>query len=118
MKKRPLFYVLIAIFVVSLIGFGVNFYKEYSADKALKEQQEALKNQMTESVTKEPVKNEILPKFQTLYKGNNDFIGWLTIENTKIDYPVMYAPNDLERYLYHDFERNSYSGGTPYMFVR
>ena len=49
MKKRPLFYVLIAIFVVSLIGFGVNFYKEYSADKALKEQQEAVQMQQQNS---------------------------------------------------------------------
>ena len=106
MKKRPLFYVLIAIFVVSLIGFGVNFYKEYSADKALKEQQEALKNQMTESVTKEPVKNEILPNFQELYKGNNDFIGWLTIADTKIDYPVMQLIEDENYYMSHDYNKN------------
>ena len=65
MKKQPLFYVLMAIFVVSLIGFGINFYKEYSADKALKEQQEALKNQMAESVTKEPVKMKYYQNFRT-----------------------------------------------------
>ena len=112
MKKRPFFYVLIAIFVVSLIGFSVNFYKEYSADKALKEQQEALKNQMTESVTKEPVKNEILPKFQTLYKGNNDFIGWLTIADTKIDYPVMQLIEDENYYMSHDYEKNENINGS------
>ena len=111
-KKQPLFYVLIAIFVVSLIGFSVNFYKEYSADKALKEQQESLKNQMTEAVTKEPVKNEILPKFQSLYEGNNDFIGWLTIENTKIDYPVMQLIEDENYYMSHDYEKNENINGS------
>ena len=111
-KKQPLFYVLIAIFVVSLIGFSVNFYKEYSADKALKEQQESLKNQMTEAVTKEPVKNEILPKFQSLYEGNNDFIGWLTIENTKIDYPVMQLIKDENYYMSHDYEKNENINGS------
>lgn len=112
MKKQPLFYVLIAIFVVSLIGFSVNFYKEYSADKALKEQQESLKNQMTEAVTKEPVKNEILPKFQSLHEGNNDFIGWLTIENTKIDYPVMQLIEDENYYMSHDYEKNENINGS------
>lgn len=111
-KKQPLFYVLIAIFVVSLIGFGVNFYKEYSADKALKGQQEALKNQMTESVSKEPVKNEILPKFEELYNQNNDFIGWLTIEDTKIDYPVMQLIEDENYYLTRDFNKNENINGS------
>lgn len=111
-KKQPLFYVLVAIFVVSLIGFGINFYKEYSADKALKEQQEALKNQMADSVTKEPVKNEILPKFQELYKENNDFIGWLTIDDTKIDYPVMQLIEDENYYMSHDFNKNENINGS------
>jgi sortase B len=112
MKKQPLFYVLIAIFIVSLIGFGVNFYTEYSADKVLKEQQEALKNQMTESETKEPVKNEILPKFQILYKGNNDFVGWLTIDDTKIDYPVMQLIEDENYYMSHDYEKKENINGS------
>ncbi len=112
MKKRPFFYVLIAIFVVSLIGFSVNFYREYSADKALKEQQEALKNQMTESEIKEPVKNEILPKFQELYKGNNDFVGWLTIDDTKIDYPVMQLIEDENYYMSHDYEKKENINGS------
>ena len=55
---------------------------------------------------------------RVLYEKNPDLFGWVKIDDTKIDYPVMYAPDDLEKYLYHDFEGNSYSGGTPYMDVR
>jgi sortase B len=67
---------------------------------------------MTESVTKEPVKNEILPKFQTLYEGNNDFIGWLTIDDTKIDYPVMQLIEDENYYMSHDYNKNENINGS------
>ena len=61
---------------------------------------------------------QMLPQYAPLYEKNPDLFGWVKIDDTKIDYPVMYAPDDLEKYLYHDFEGNSYSGGTPYMDVR
>lgn len=44
-----------------------------------------------------------LRKYDELYKKNPDFFGWLKIEGTKIDYPVMYTPQDSEYYLHRDF---------------
>lgn len=44
----------------------------------------------------------ILPKFEELYTKNNDLAGWLNIEGTGIDYPVVQGEDD-EYYLYHDF---------------
>ena len=38
-----------------------------------------------------------------LHEENPDCIGWLTIEETKIDYPVMYRPGDKNYYLHRDF---------------
>ena len=38
-----------------------------------------------------------------LHEENPDCIGWLTIEGTKIDYPVMYRPGDKNYYLHRDF---------------
>ena len=35
---------------------------------------------------------------------NTDFIGWITIDNTKINYPVMYRPDDIKYYLHRNFE--------------
>lgn len=40
--------------------------------------------------------------FTTLYDINNDFVGWLNIPGTVIDYPVM-CRNGNEYYLNHDF---------------
>ena len=53
----------------------------------------------------------ILSKYVNLYKRNNDFIGWLTIEGTVIDYPVMQSMYDEEYYLRRDFDKEySYAG--------
>lgn len=47
---------------------------------------------------------KILPKYKDIYKENNDFVGWLKINDIGIDYPVMQGP-DNAYYLSHNFER-------------
>jgi sortase B len=38
-------------------------------------------------------------------------IGWLRIDGTDIDYPVMYTPDDMEYYLHKNFDKEySYAG--------
>ena len=46
---------------------------------------------------------------------NPDCVGWLTIPETGINYPVMHTPEDPERYLRRDFYGDSASGGTPFL---
>ena len=48
----------------------------------------------------------------SLAAQNSDFVGWLTVQETDIDYPVMKSSeNDPEFYLHRDFDKNySYSG--------
>lgn len=61
---------------------------------------------------------EIQKKFQSLYEKNNDFIGWITIEDTHVDYPVMYTPNDGEGgeyYIHRNFEKEYSSAGIPFI---
>ena len=86
---------------------------------------ESLQAESTEPVQQEvaetvPVETKpvMLAKYEALYAENPDLFGWVKIEDTKIDYPVMYAPDELEKYLYHDFYGKKFSGGTPYMDVR
>lgn len=47
----------------------------------------------------------VLPEYKSLRKQNGDFVGWLSIENTSIDYPVMYKEEDSNFYLSHNFEK-------------
>ena len=46
---------------------------------------------------------------------NADMIGWIQIEGTSIDYPVMQTPADPHYYLKHDFEKNYTDYGCPFM---
>lgn len=50
-----------------------------------------------------------------LQAENPDCIGWLTIPNTSVDYPVVWTPTDPEHYLRRDFYGDSSSGGTPFL---
>ncbi len=57
----------------------------------------------------------ILPQYQALYEENPDLAGWIQIEGTRLNYPVMYTPNDPEFYLYRAFDRSNSSSGTPFI---
>ncbi len=49
--------------------------------------------------------NNILSKFVQLYEENQDFVGWLRIPGTKIDYPVMSKSDDNNYYLDKNFKK-------------
>ena len=63
------------------------------------------------SLTTAPPRHDLA----ALAAENPDCVGWLTIPNTEIDYPVMHTPNDPEHYLRRDFYGDSASGGTPFL---
>lgn len=57
---------------------------------------------------------KILPQYQSLYEMNSDLVGWLTIPNTRVDYPVMQTPDRPNYYLDRDFETNFSARGCLY----
>ena len=54
-------------------------------------------------------------RFDALIKRNPDFAGWIRIEGTVIDYPVMFPPKEADFYLHHDFDKNDSKSGVPYI---
>ena len=55
--------------------------------------------------------------FEELLEINDEVCGWITIDGTNIDYPVMYAPNREDNfYLHHDIYGNNSSSGTLYIY--
>lgn len=58
---------------------------------------------------------EVLPQYAQLYEENPEIWGWLTIPDTKVDYPVMHTPQEPEKYLYADFYGNYSFPGTPFL---
>lgn len=120
-----LFSILLVYSLVSLVRIYVRDYDNEKQIKALAEIRDLEKN-TDESNTGEgaaaplPViekaqERTILPEFQALYKLNPDIVGWLTIDGTRVDYPVMQNQQDGEFYLNHDFEREININGLPFL---
>lgn len=63
----------------------------------------------------EPITYTMLSDYSALYAINNYLIGWLYIEGTVIDYPVVQTPEDEEMYLYLDFYGEYNTNGTLIM---
>lgn len=59
--------------------------------------------------------SDLLPWYQELHDQNSDMVGWLQIENSKINYPVMQTSMDNANfYLYKDFDKNDSVRGSIY----
>ena len=52
-------------------------------------------------------KGTVIGKYVDLYLANDDIIGWVQVDDTHIDYPVMQTQDDPEYYLRRNFYRES-----------
>ena len=64
------------------------------------------------TVPTEPV---ILPEYQPLYEMNDHRVGWIKIEGTKVNYPVMQTPEQENYYLSRGFDRQFSRFGSIYV---
>ena len=66
------------------------------------------------SAENEPAQRDL----SELFTMNDDFIGWLCIPGTDINYPVMHTPDDPERYLRRNFHGEYSESGVPFLDFR
>ena len=59
--------------------------------------------------------SNMLTKYQMLYEQNHDMAGWIKIDDTMINYPVMFTPQDTEYYLNRSFDKKDSPSGTPFV---
>ena len=116
-KRAPLSLGRKIVLVVCLIVFMgsaavlLDYYIEgLKAQRALSDLSD--KNGAEDLVTDKGI---VIGKYAELYKTNNDIIGWIKIDGTKIDYPVMQTLSDPEYYLHRDFNKEYSAAGTPFM---
>lgn len=57
----------------------------------------------------------ILAEYAALARENSDMTGWLWIDGTSIDYPVMHTPEVPEYYLRRGFDKKRAVSGTLFM---
>lgn len=61
---------------------------------------------------------QVLPQYRDLYEQNGDMVGWLRVDGTDIDYPVMQTPGDNEYYLRRGFDKLYATSGSLFLDER
>ena len=63
---------------------------------------------------------DILPEYQEIYAENQDLVGWLQIDDTIINYPVLQSDSeeDSQFYLTHSFAKKKDKNGSLFMDYR
>ena len=115
MKKIIKISVVILLIGIMLIS-SYFIYKNMQEDKEQEEIFEELENIVTTNETnEEKEQQEDNVNLNKLYKINNDIVGWLKIENTNINYPVMQTKDRPDYYLRKNFYKEYSVFGTPYI---
>ena len=67
--------------------------------------------------TQEPQKEETKStrNIAPVLKQNADCIGWIFIEGTNINYPVMHTPDNPQKYLRLSFDKKYSQSGVPFL---
>lgn len=121
--KKPLFIILTILLSAALLFSGFQLWRYYADEKEAEEQFDSLTEQILPQPTipDEPEQDgeplpewTVLDQYGALFAQNSDMIGWIKIDGTTIDYPVMQTSDRPNYYLKRNFEKQ-YSGyGVPY----
>ena len=63
-------------------------------------------------------RSSVLESYRKLQKWNQDLAGWVKIDGTVIDYPVMQTPEDPNYYLHRGFDKEYSAYGMIYLDAR
>ena len=110
---RKIVYTIITILLISLVL--ISSYLIFKEKKQNEKQENTFEDLI--EIVEENIENQEERKIDInkLYEENKDIVGWLKIDNTTINYPIMQNINDPNYYLHRDFYKNYSSYGTPYM---
>ena len=128
-KKKIITIALIAVFSLCAVFTGMMAYWQWNDGQQSKDDFSALAQLVAEepavpeqtlAPTDEPESEPderglAYEKYKALYEQNNDFVGWITIEGTAINYPVMQSVNSPDFYLKHNFDKAYSDYGVPYV---
>lgn len=105
-KKSGGIFTVLTLFFARIFGFSawklISYYSQSAEEEKVFEK------------LKDP-KASPAEKYAELYRQNPDFTGWLFVENTGIDYPVMHTPDNPEYYLRRTFDGSYAVSGTPFI---
>ena len=118
--KNKIYIALICAFSI-LLAVSSGFLIKHYIDS---EKQSELYDNLIETVEKTDTEEDtmtysqdksFLSNYQDLYLQNNDMVGWIKVEDTKINYPIMQSKDNPNFYLKHGFDKSYTDYGCPYV---
>ena len=104
--------------IIMVLLIGIMLISSYFIYKSKKE--DKLQENIFEEIIDVAVESEIKEEkqeidMQELYNINNDIVGWLKIDDTNINYPVMQTKDKPNYYLRRNFYKEYSQWGTPFL---
>ncbi len=104
--------------VVFLVSGGIlahRFWQDHQTENEFQDLAAMIDTTTAPAAEGEDAPADNSAKFAALQARNPDFFGWISIEGTNLDFPVMYAPDNRDFYLRHDFDGQYSNYGVPYL---
>ena len=98
------------------------FSEQPENEKAVAQAEEPDQSDQPKKETSDEQKKlpDILPEYQDIYAENKDLVGWLEIDGTVINYPVLQSDSEenSQFYLTHSFAKKKDKNGSLFMDYR
>lgn len=124
MKKwtsKFLTFIYLAIFLYSAFSLAKYLYTYYETSKSLEEVQMIYQSTLTtledEAVETSSTPFTIRPQFKDLLTVNNNIVGWISTDGTKLNNPILQAENN-DFYLNHNVKDRESRAGSVFMDYR
>lgn len=114
-KIKIILVVFLSIFLICAISYlAYNYFISSSKNKGLYDdlQQDIIPDPTTDELAQ--VNNEFIEKVKELHQENADVKGWVRIDNTNINYPLLQTDNN-DYYLTHNYKKEKSSYGSIFI---
>jgi len=119
--KRRFFVILMALIAAGSLGYLAFYGTQYAKNEVKYNELAILVDDTAPSteysitlVQDEEEELKVLKKYEAVYQKNKKVVGWLSIPDTKIDYPVMQTVNN-DYYLDHNFDQEYDKNGSIFL---
>lgn len=118
--KKKICISLMAAFAVLLTVSAYFLVSQTVDEKQQEEKYESIAEVVEEpDTTLEPIQytadKTILPDYTELFMQNSDMVGWISVDDTNINYPVMQSKDEPNFYLKRGFDKTYSDYGCPYI---
>lgn len=123
-----IYWILISLIIISIIYVLKYIFTNISLKKELEEETNLLNtieideskletietNESQEGNLEEQIQTERMLQVKELKEENQDIVGWLEIENTNINYPVLQG-KDNQYYMTHNYKKQKSKNGSIFL---